>query len=320
MGQRVGWVSRTGRPRCSDDGHAVHFGEGLVYADEAEVAVEEAESDGGVGEDGIEEGEGLGGGFLEACACGFDLVALDGDAGDVRGSFDDGDFFFCGRVRCGRKHGEGAEHFADARPDGLGPAGAKAMLEGEGFALFPEWVGLDVLDDDAFPAKGRSATGAAGGANRNTVADGVAIGGRKAGGGADVECAFVVAEDEGGAGHVGDLLFECGDEGGEYFFEWAAGGEELEGVVLSEAELFVAAAAGDVGEDADPSFVEAVGVADGGGGEKGPDDGAVFSDERELMFGARTRWRSFASSLITSVRNSSVTNSVGCRPIISSGV
>ncbi len=43
------------------DGEVVHLGEALVDADEAEIAIEEAEADGDAVVDGVELGESLGG-------------------------------------------------------------------------------------------------------------------------------------------------------------------------------------------------------------------------------------------------------------------
>ena len=70
------------------EGVAVHVGEKLIDADEAVFAVEEGEADGGVGEHGVEQGEG----FVEAGALivhgGDHAIEGDGELGGFSGSLD----------------------------------------------------------------------------------------------------------------------------------------------------------------------------------------------------------------------------------------
>ena len=70
------------------EGVAVHVGEELIDADEAVFAVEEGEADGGIGEHGIEQGQG----FVEAGALilhgGDHAIEGDGEFGGFGRGFD----------------------------------------------------------------------------------------------------------------------------------------------------------------------------------------------------------------------------------------
>ena len=115
------------------EGVAIHVGEELIDADEAVFAVEEGEADGGVGEHGVEQGQGL----VEAGALilhgGDHAIEGDGELGGFSGGLD-GEREFAGIFRVLDEVARGAGEQGELAGDGLGEEGGDdgAGAEDEG--------------------------------------------------------------------------------------------------------------------------------------------------------------------------------------------
>jgi len=108
----------------SGGGQVVHRGEGFIDSCEAELAIDEGKANRSTGLKGVEESQCLFGGALEFVSSLLGLPALDGDAGEMGGVFDQVEFLGGGLMALAGIHRKGADDLVGAGPDRLRPAGS----------------------------------------------------------------------------------------------------------------------------------------------------------------------------------------------------
>ena len=223
--------------------------EGLVDVDDAAVFRGDHDAFAGVREHA--------GGQVQAL---FGLLAFDGQAGQAGDLLDQADVL--GRGRAGRAvvDGEGAQHLAVRREDGLRPAGAHAGAVGQLAVALPQRVGLDVFDHHALGGVGRGAATAHAGPDGDAVHRRVVVR-RQAGCGAQLQVLALVIEQQDAAQHGGVERLDAAHRGLQQGGQVVAIGQLLEDVAAELLEAFGLLAPAHVGEGADHAHRPAIGFA-----------------------------------------------------------